>query len=260
MPVPLQLPAPKPVIFRRTPLSLVVCQLRFEDTGPLPEESASGLRDRFATRYPLAQRLQSAEVHLGPAGVQAAATGGMRFASVAGDWTCSLFPDFVSLETTAYSDWQDFDSRLREMLAAVVDVVHPRVETRLGLRYVNEIQIDDVRAPSDWLNYLNPALVSELSPTEPLAASLLTLHQMMQVDIGEGGRLTLRHGLPGEATEDGDKALTYLLDLDCFRQSQRLLVVDDVMSEADRLNTAITSMFQWCLQESLWEELDPRDK
>jgi uncharacterized protein (TIGR04255 family) len=170
-----------------------------------------------------------------------------------------LLPDFVSLETTGYERWEDFAERLREALEAVARVVTPRVETRLGLRYVNELLFDDVESPSDWPTYLNHALVGELSTDEPLAASLVTLHQMLQFDVGDGARLTLRHGMPGEGAQDR-KALTYLLDLDCFRQQERILDIDGVLTEASRFNTAITSLFQWCISEPLWQELEPHDK
>ncbi len=166
----------------------------------------------------------------------------------------------MSLETTAYTDWSDFDARLREILEALGRVVKPRVETRLGLRYVNELRLEAIRGPSDWLDYLNPALIGELAADEPLAASLITMHQIIQLDAGDEARLTLRHGLPGEAAGDKRQALTYLLDLDCFRQRERLLDIDDVLREADRFNTTITSLFQWCLQEPLWKELEPHDK
>ena len=108
MTTPLTLPDPKPVVFERSPLSLAVCQMRFEHLGAISEELTSSLRERLAERYPLAQRLQNAEIALGPTGAQAAAVEGRRFASVEGDWTCSLLPDWASLETTAYSNWGEF--------------------------------------------------------------------------------------------------------------------------------------------------------
>jgi len=52
----------------------------------------------------------------------------------------------------------------------------------------------------------------------------------------------------------------YLLDMDCAREGQRALDIEELLAEADRFNTLITSLFQWCINESLWKELDPHDK
>lgn len=261
MPEPLTLPTPHPVVFERSPLSLVVCQLRFENLGEV-ERHFDELREKFAERYPLSQRLQSSEVQVGPGGANAVTTNGLRFASVASDWTLTLMPEFCSVETTAYTDWGDFETRLREALTTLIETVRPRVETRLGLRYVNQLQVDAVKKASDWTKFLHPAVVCALSEDAPLSQAALTVHQMLQLDLGDDARLNFRHGLPGEALLGDNNPLMYLLDFDCYRQREaaQVLDLDDVLAQADRFNTAITSLFQWCLLKSLWEELNPRDK
>src|SRR5437899_2087890 len=118
MATPLHLPEPEPVVFDGSPLSLVVCQLRFEHLGEV-ERHQEDLRERLADDYPLSQRLQSTELQVGAAGAQAATATGLRFASIDGDWTFTLMPDFASLETTAYEDWAGFEKRLRAVIAAL---------------------------------------------------------------------------------------------------------------------------------------------
>jgi uncharacterized protein (TIGR04255 family) len=259
MPNPLQLPTPDAVVFDESPLSLVVCQVRFEHLGEV-ERHQDSLRDLLADDYPLTQRLQTAELQVSAAGAQAASANGLRFASIEGDWTFTLMPDFASLETTAYDDWASFEVRLRNVMSALAQTAHPRVETRLGLRYVNQIEVPSVSQPSDWTKLLQPAIVGDLSGDAPLAASIITLHQMMQLDIGDGARLTFRHGLPGEAAASNGAGLAYLLDFDCSRQQEMPLDIDSIVAEADRFNTTITSLFQWCLTDELRKELKPRAK
>lgn len=261
MATPLSLPEPKSVVFGKSPLSLVVCQLRFEHLGDV-ERHLDALRERLAEHYPLSQKLQTTEVQVSGVGAQTSTTTGLRFSSVEADWTLTLMPDFCSLETTNYGDWAGFEERLREALLALIETAKPRVETRLGLRYVNQLQLDAVKEPSDWTQFLEPSIVGDLSADAPLAASALTLHQMMQLDIGDDARLTFRHGLPGETAGGETGSLMYLLDFDCFRQNEtaQVLDIDGVVAEADRFNTVITSLFQWCLREPLWKELEPHDK
>jgi uncharacterized protein (TIGR04255 family) len=248
------------VVFERSPLSLVVCQVKFEQLGAVGDDTANALRERLGGLYPLAQALQNTEVTVGPSGAQAASVQGRRFASIESDWTVSLLPDHVSVETTGYQDWADFEQRLRDALQAVQEVVQPRVETRLGLRYVNELSLEAVERPSDWSRYLQPALVSDLASDLPFETSVATRQTILQLDAGEGSLLNFRHGISGEAAGTAAQALAYILDFDCFRQNQRLLDVEELLAAADRFNTIITSMFQWCLTDALWEELKPRDK
>jgi uncharacterized protein (TIGR04255 family) len=262
MSAPLTLPDPKPVVFGKSPLSLVVCQLRFEDLGEV-ERHFDVLRELLAERYPLSQKMQSTGIQIGPGGAQAMpSASGLRFSSVDGKWTLTLMPDFCSLETTDYNDWADFDERLADVLQALEATAKPRVETRLGLRYVNQLQVEGVREASDWTEYLHPAIVGELDESIPFAASTLTLHQLIQLDVGEEAQMTFRHGLPGAAAGLEDGSLAYVLDFDCFRQSEppRSFDIDDVRREADRFNTLITSLFQWCLKKPLWEELESSAK
>ncbi|MEJ7569167.1 MAG: TIGR04255 family protein [Gaiellaceae bacterium] len=254
-------PKSKPVVFENAPISLVVCQVRFEHLGVIDDARHAALREGFGERYPLAQKLQNSEVAIGPGGASPVATvEGLRFASVDGKWTCSLLPDFVSLETSDYRDWADFEARLREVLAVLQAVVKPRVETRLGLRYVNELSLEAVTKPSDWLNFLQSPLVADLAAEHPFAESLATRHSVLQLDAGDGARLHFRHGLAGESAGAEDHNLTYILDFDCFRQKERLLDIDEMLVEADRFNTLITSAFQWCLTDALWKELKPNGK
>jgi uncharacterized protein (TIGR04255 family) len=257
-PQPLSLPAPKPVRFGKSPLALVAFQIRFEHLGAAPEEQFRSLRDALAEDYPLVQQMQGLSLQLGPPGpAPPVIQSGWRFASLAQDWTVAVLPDSASIETTSYNDWEDFDRRLRHVLSALHAVLAPRVEVRLGLRYVNQFMLDDVTEPAGWAKYLRPELVA-LTATDLFAPSTFNAQQVLQLDAGNAV-LTVRHGVPGGL---GEWALNpfYLLDIDCFREGQRGLDTEDLLAEADRFNTMITSLFQWCLTDDLWKELDSHDK
>jgi uncharacterized protein (TIGR04255 family) len=259
-PTPLELPEPRPIRFERTPLALVVCQIRFEHLGSPDPEAAKALKEALADAYPVAQPQQSIQIEMGPGApmTQATRENGWRFSSIDQKWSASVLPDALALETTAYVDWEDFDQRLRAVLDAVQRTLSPRVEVRLGLRYVNEIRVNDVEAPSDWQRYLRSELVA-LTTADEFASSAFSAQQTVQVAAGENAVLNMRHGFPG--LPDGSlNEQVYLMDFDCFREGQRALEVEGLLKEADRFNTMITSLFQWCLTEALWKELEPHDK
>jgi uncharacterized protein (TIGR04255 family) len=257
-PQPLALPPPQPVRFAKSPLALVACQVRFEHLGAPEEADLQALRGALGEEYPVLQQMQGLQIQIGPPGAQASTQQGWRFVSLGEDWIVSLLPDSASIETTAYQDWQDLDRRLRQMLGAIHAVLAPRVEVRLGLRYVNHLSRDDVAEPAGWAKYLRQELVA-LTASDPIAPSAFNAQQVIQLNAGDGAALTVRHGVPGGPGEWPENPV-YLLDFDCYREGQRALQVEELLTEADRFNTMITSLFQWCITESLWKELDPHDK
>ena len=62
-----------------------------------------------------------------------------RFADIDGAWRVSLTPEFVALETLAYTSRGDFIGRMRTVLEAVDKHVEPAVVQRLGLRYIDRV-------------------------------------------------------------------------------------------------------------------------
>jgi uncharacterized protein (TIGR04255 family) len=257
-PTPLTAPAPKPVRFEKSPLALVVCQIRFEHLGLPDEPTLKTLKEALSEEYPVMQPLQSVEIQVGAPGAQASTQRGWRLASLDQGWSVALLEDALALETTNYKDWEDFDGRLRRLMAAIDEALAPKVEVRLGLRYVNELRLEAVEKPADWSSYLRSELVA-LTASELISPSVVSSQQTLQLDAGDGAVLNMRHGSPGSIAEPLDQPV-YLLDFDCFREGQRPLEVDGLLAEGDRFNTLITSVFQWCLTEALWKELDPRDK
>jgi uncharacterized protein (TIGR04255 family) len=265
-PHPLVLPEAKRVRFGKSPLALVACQIRFEHLGVPGDDAIKRLRESVSDDYPVVQQLQGLNIQLGSplqgigqvgAAPMPTVQPGWRFSSIAQDWTISVFPDSVSVETSAYADWEDLDRRLRSLFAVVQSVLAPRVEIRLGLRYVNQFTKDDVVEPAGWAKYLRPELVA-LTASELFAPAAFNAQQTVQLDAGDA-ILTMRHGVPGGLGPWAANPF-YLLDIDCFREGQRILDSDNLLAELQRFNRMITSLFQWCVSDQMWEELDPHDK
>ena len=70
-----------------------------------------------------------------------------RFADVAGHWRVSLAPDFLALETTVYTSRSDFFERFRAVVSALDRHVEPKLNDRVGVRYIDRISgqaVDDI--------------------------------------------------------------------------------------------------------------------
>ena len=61
-----------------------------------------------------------------------------RFRTLSEGSNVGLSIDFFALSTTAYTHWHDFKDNLDMVQKAVMQVYHPSVATRIGLRFINQ--------------------------------------------------------------------------------------------------------------------------
>jgi uncharacterized protein (TIGR04255 family) len=256
--VPLPLPPPDRTRLARSPLELVVCQLRFETQpqvadaqvalavhqalggadGPYPRLESSGQTVNFTVA-------PGAEPAVSQQGVA-----GWRYRSSDGTWIVSVTPDNVALETTRYTTWEDFGQRMRELLDATDAHVGPGIEQRLGLRYIDRIFEVDAGSPADWEPYLIPELLG-LALHQPLGIAVKTARQQLLLDLGGGYSCTVNHGF----VEGQNSRLNYLLDYDLFREGGRPFSVDDVSETLEVLHEDAGKLFQASITPALYEHL-----
>ncbi|MGH2411610.1 MAG: TIGR04255 family protein, partial [Chloroflexota bacterium] len=111
--MPLSLPPPDKRQLARSPLALVVCQIKFEELiAATDTRVAVAFHDALGGRTGPYQKLEPAinqtiNVIGGPGGVQSSAQPrqGWRLRSTDGSWTVVLMPDNVILETSRYVTW-----------------------------------------------------------------------------------------------------------------------------------------------------------
>jgi len=74
-----------------------------------------------------------------------------------------LDPSFLSITYKKYESFEQLKSEFIEIIAKLYDVFGEDINTsRLGLRYINEISLDETN-PLDWDKYLNKNLLSAFS-------------------------------------------------------------------------------------------------
>src|SRR5450830_1532162 len=234
-----------------SPLTLVVCQIRFEAT-PADADSRTilALHESLGGkegRYPVLDRAQAAPllpprspempVVIPPISV------GWRYKSRDGSWIVSVFPDSASLETTTgYTSWDDdFRARFTELVEALTNHLSPAMVHRVGLRYIDQISRPPVEEPSGWTPYLSREVLGPL--LHPAFGEAITgAQQQLDLDIGQGVRCGLRHGFfRDQANAD---RLTYVLDTDVFRDEIRRYDGNQIVEDADRFHDVALGLFQ----------------
>lgn len=254
----LQLADPITDRLARSPLSLVVCQVKHERNPHVADpKRALALHEVVKVSYPTFDENATQDVNMivGSGGLQALPSEtnrGWRLRSADEAWTVVVMSDFFALETTAYIDWDDFRDRLQTLTQTVEKEFGPSIERRIGLRYVDRIVDSSVTRPTDWRGKIDPALLGPIAHDE-LGPGVTTTQGLVQLKIDQATNVVLRHGCFADAESDGDSV--YLLDHDCARETTRPFVADDVMASVDSLHTTALQVFQASLTTDYFESL-----
>jgi uncharacterized protein (TIGR04255 family) len=238
--VSLKLPEVEDKPLNNAPLTLVVAQVRHErllEAGDLSEH-----RQQVMTLVagPGAGAAESSE---GPSGWQL----------VTPDATCTtvIQQEYFSIETSAYTKWSDFRTQLEALAGAIVAELNPKIEQRIGLRYIDSIAHPSVRTAADWAGLIDPALLGAVG-NGPLAKSVRAAQQILELEGSGGIRVNLRHG--SQVAASGGKPV-YLLDLDCYLQAGRRFNAEVLLNTYDELHTLALKLFHSCLTPDLLKEL-----
>lgn len=259
--MPLGLPAPDETQLPRSPLVLVVCQIRFEDMPAVSDarlvlkmQEALGGR---AGEYPKVEKNVSQVVNVPviEGHVQAAVPqqqSGWRLSSTVGEKTIYLMPDSTSLETTAYSGWEDFRSMLTRLVDAVCEYIDPALEQRLGLRYVNRITEPEVSHPREWRNYITPELLGPILHKR-LGPAIKASQQQLDFDVSGEMQCSMRHGFFSDMARSGAPA--YLLDFDVYRQGAHAFDRTNILETAEQFHRLVLQLFQQSITPRMHELL-----
>lgn len=208
--------------FSDNPLKVVVAQIKFPTMFGLTEPAAlAELQTVLGRRYPKAlPRIPNVTVMIDPTGRPSTTTdaGPIRLASEDGLWTIAIATESISLETNAYVSWADFSGRLEELMTAVPASVRPHRTTRIGLRYVDQLQAANVATPSDWRGYIVPGL---LGGPDSLIFDERIVQGIQQFSFAmDDSVINVRHGFVRNPAE-ADFPSTYVIDTDAFTEAEQ---------------------------------------
>lgn len=247
--------------YAKGPLVDVICQLRFPSILRIDVEPPAQLQDRIRSAFPQFARTARMFVPLGTgdAGSGVPTQNPLRhaneykFSSDDGSWVFSLNQDFLALQTSSYTQWEDFWARLSPVLNAFVEVYSPSHFTRLGLRYVDMISREGLGvADTPWSNLINPQILGALADSQLMDAVEEAAAQVrLREPDGSSGTL-LQHGL-GQTVSDGKPA--YVIDFDVYRVGRISHV--EVEQELERLRGRAGAAFRWSITNELHKLLDP---
>jgi uncharacterized protein (TIGR04255 family) len=195
-------------------LVAVVVELRFFPILKLADR-VSDFQEQVRGTFPAFQEITRQLVNLGPAvPIEVRSERLFNFAKADESGTLTLSTSSLSVESRQHERREHFISDAKVGIDALMKTIGPVVPTRLGLRYVDVIDkeqvVADLGRPTSW-----PALVSERFLAVPTGLADLG-GTLFACEVGssvqDGGSQTVRYGL----VQDADKKVKYRLDVDRY--------------------------------------------
>jgi uncharacterized protein (TIGR04255 family) len=224
-------PHTESVRYRTNFIRTAVCELRFPTILELETKPPHALQHKIKKSYPLYEK-QIVEQVGAPEALRQQQS--YLFRSKDQHWTITVKASSIAFETDAYKDFEDFYSRLCELLHNAADFIDSDFFTRVGLRYINFVPIKDGTLDG-WIrsDLIQPLLSGVLGNTSKYAA-------FIQGSL-KRGHYSLRHGLQDEPTS---KEGEYYLDFDYFNENIDFKDAFELIKEFKETNF---DLFLWCL-------------
>ncbi len=235
-----------------SPLVLVAAQINFEEVGRgVEHEQARRVQRALGPEWASLAAAPLVEATMTPGGaVNHPNRSAYRLATADGAWSVLLNPDRVTLETTSYDGWATFSARFALLAASVAEVFDPGTEQRLGLRYIDQIQL-----PAGWEVWqgLVPDTLLGVSIDDRFDGGILGSDQRLLLQLDGDIRCVFRHGLLTDAATNQVGA-AYLLDYDVYREN-RPYSPDGLAEGAEMLHSYVGRLFRASISDDLYEVL-----
>lgn len=242
------------------PLRLALCQVRFPTLFGLEGSEVRPFSEALFDSYPRISQesLVAQQIEISPLGGVRQQGGQLqpayRFASEGGDWIATLTPDWLSLETTAYTGFRDFVQRWHSIFLEALKAFKLSHETRLGIRYVNELQVGEKASPAKLKETLSPEVLGAVS-LDLDAEGISRSWQEVRFTHSEGG-CTMQHGYVQNVKQDW----VYVLDFDGYREGHREIDPIEQVRALAQINHHVFGLFRRSVTDDCFASFEPEDQ
>lgn len=254
------------LVFERNPLAQVICQLRFPPILSIASQEPAEFQERIRADYPLYEAQEAIAV---PTAFAEMLRGlslpgpilvGHNFSTENRSRSITINRDFLAVEERSYQRWERFVQELEQAKTALEQVYKPAFYSRVGLRYVNIIDREQLGLPADdpWEALLKPALVGMLG-TRELRDEISEINGLAQVRLHEveQGAARISFGLrPRSPGSEVDHRQVFIIDADLFTETRQLPA--DVIPILNEFNTITGRLFRWAITDRLRDALRPK--
>ena len=238
-------------VWPNAPLALVAAQVRYPAVAEYGLGIAQRVRDEFGDWEVRSDTSQTFEATIGGLDTQTSVRSETFYRIISKGRTriITVQPSNFTLEVSDYVGFADFRDLLERTSSAVERVLRPEGILRVGLRYIDEINVSEPRP--DWGRWLDPSLMAPALPPE-LTPSQWT--GAVQYRVTPNQVLVFRYGTSEDpvvsptgplARPRVPKGPIFVLDFDSSWRSSDTpqFTADRIVEVADRLHRPLRSLF-----------------
>ena len=252
--MPLRLEPQRRRVYEKNPLKLVVCQVRFPVMTRFEQQGfVTPFEDAVRQEFPRIRQEQQVLISFtGGAPSAPAMAPSWRFQTADDSTSALLARDALTLETTAYSRFEDFVPLVKLLVGALAGL-DIRFRERLGLRYVNEIRHPDAQTASAWSNFINPAILGTVGG-ELLGDDVI--HALENIRLREeDATVVINHGFVGKDAVPSDGEPFYQLDIDFGDDRPAEFNGESTLEQVSSFHNRITNLFEMSISNAMRDYL-----
>jgi uncharacterized protein (TIGR04255 family) len=244
----------------RAPLASVIAQARFSHVLALQtDEGQRGLLAQLQEKlpdYPIFTRVAQQALTLSSEGIEPSEqkVSSFQFTSQDGHWIVGISVDSVSLQTQQYEHFNDFQERWRLVADVIQEILRPALQTRFGLRYIDELTHVGADTAASWSGLLRREFYG-LGSADKWKDRVRQSFQEWVLALDGNALCTVRHGFLPPLFEG--RTPLYLLDLDCYIEEAQPFDPTRQESLLDSFNDAAHDLFVWSISKELYQSYGP---
>lgn len=255
--------------YSKNPIQDVICQVRFPTILEISARPPADFQNLIRKDYPLFQ-----EGRPGPSGVMhglpdeiaqlveglsaksAPTVPEYKFLTSDNNKSITLTQDFLAYTIETYDRWENFSAGFQYAEAAFKETYGPAFYSRVGLRYRNIVDLDELGLEDyRWGDLFNPEFIGVLGAESLGEAVGESRTQILLKLSGVSGVVRIQHGIANKSESDHHPA--YLIDADFYSVDRT--EIDDVRQILDRFNRRAGDFFRWAISGTLRDALGPTD-
>jgi len=169
------------------------------------------------------------------------------FRDRAGHTTLLVRPQALVLEYSRYHDFETLQEHFMNVVSAVLGCYTDVVGSRLGLRYINNLNLGSEATPLSWGEYINDNLLC-LFAFCPQPAQISRVFHTLELNLGDHN-VRFQSGMPNPDFPAPIKRRGFVLDLDAYSQSAYR--PDQVSSSLHAFHGTIQTLFEASITDTL---------
>jgi uncharacterized protein (TIGR04255 family) len=244
------------VKYKKNFLTKVVLRIDFQPIPTLLSDRTTPFSEDIKERFPLVNAIQTTQLQVtfgsvGSAFDQQRLGWLWQHTSENGKRIVALAPQYLALEYNAgeFVDFAEFRDTVRFVLNAFDERFGVKQYTRLGLRYIDEID-PGTGDPLDWHNIISADLVT--SVTAGMLGDFKMNRSMHQVIAGTGDLvIVFNYGIHNPDYPSPVARRLFVLDLDVAVTGE--ITQGDALARIDEMNARSEAIFEASIQDGLRE-------